>query len=219
MKRFRFFLGSVLVYVLVALLHTSCESEPLFASGGAGGAAGHGAGSANGMGGRRDASIIDAITDPVAEAQADPIDGTRLRAYYMTGDDGSKYSIYGRWWDSLRMEDCNFLPASDGKLRCLPSASVATLYFVDASCAQPIAAVAPGCAEKYVPRYTVAACYVTQPQEIHPLGAPAAQPAKLYALPIGGSCIQTGVLAGYQYFDVGPEIPPSSFVAGTEAHN
>lgn len=41
------------------------------------------------------------------------------------------------WHDNERHVDCSFAVASDGKLRCLPTAPPATLFFTDTACKSP----------------------------------------------------------------------------------
>lgn len=86
------------------------------------------------------APLVDAIAHPVPDAKAQSSSGSRLRAKYMNGADGSKQFL--GWYDSLRKEDCNFGTASDGSTRCLPAA---TAYpagsFSDAGCTQVLVGV------------------------------------------------------------------------------
>src|SRR5688572_6213959 len=97
-------------------------------SGGADGIAGlsdPSAGKPSGMGG-----IIGEMMDPVPDAQAES--GTRLKARYYVGEDGSRQLIPG-WFDTQRNEVCYFGIASDGNLRCTPGGGPNFLgYFSDA---------------------------------------------------------------------------------------
>lgn len=86
---FMLFGGSV---VYVALAACSAASAPRSAAGGSGAPA----------------------PGPVAEAQAQS--GTRLRARWMVGADGSRQFV--GWWDSVRSEECAFTLASS--MRCTP---------------------------------------------------------------------------------------------------
>jgi hypothetical protein len=90
--------------------------------------------------GASEAGIMDALRDPVAEAMAgpeNPQSGTRLKAKYIVGADGSKEyqlttifldvhgvsgpnEVHPVWYDSMLQADCTFLWSADGKLRCLP---------------------------------------------------------------------------------------------------
>src|SRR6185437_13186575 len=94
-------LGSAVVYVSMA----ACSAGS-GAPSGTKGTGGHGTGgpvaSGSGMGGAgsatdgtgtsggsagMDSGLYDALTDPVSTANADPADGTRLKATYRVGDD------------------------------------------------------------------------------------------------------------------------------------
>ena len=51
--------------------------------------------------------------------------------------DSGKAALVPGWHDTERDVDCSFARASDGKLRCLPTATSATLFFTDAKCKSP----------------------------------------------------------------------------------
>jgi hypothetical protein len=99
-----------------------------------------GSGGRIGVGG--DSGIMDALTDPVPNAEAgveNPQSGTRLKGKYIMGSDGSKeyltrtldvnqdigsansqgISSHPIWYDSMLMQDCSFYVAADGDTRCL----------------------------------------------------------------------------------------------------
>jgi hypothetical protein len=126
--------GSVVVYVVMA----ACASGGPGTAGGsgsgsvapgggdaAGSSGGDGSGSSGGgsssggtalddSGGR---GILDALTDPVTEASAAPNQsGSRLKAKYYVGSDGSK--TFTGMHDSMLNVDCNFIQASDSTTRC-----------------------------------------------------------------------------------------------------
>lgn len=83
-------------------------------------------------------AMTDAMTDPTPDASAQEMSGTRLKARYYVGADGSKQ--FAGWYDTSRKENCTVMTASDGKLRCLPSAFFATggSYFSDDGCSQKL---------------------------------------------------------------------------------
>lgn len=64
--------------------------------------------------------------------------GTRIKRQFLTTGDGAR--IYLGLFDSQRNEACTPKVSSDGKLRCLPSASPnsSTPYYSDANCTHPI---------------------------------------------------------------------------------
>jgi hypothetical protein len=92
------------------------------------------------------------ILDPVPTASADPISGTRLKARYWQGADGSKSYIDGAWYDSELDINCAAAIAADGTFRCLPTpydgtasewVQVGFFAFEDSLCTQPIADLRP----------------------------------------------------------------------------
>lgn len=186
--------------------------------GGYGGTANVGQGGDTGAGqGGDDAGIWDALTDPVSEAAAEPTSGSRLKAKYRVGDDGSKAYLPYIWYDSQRQEDCYFTVAADGKERCLPTTSVASagVFFADAACSTPVPYWYANCSVKYVLTYGANMCLaVSGAAHIYDLGAPV-NPPVLYTKS-GNSCVSAGAPnPSYSYYSMGPEVSPSSFVAST----
>jgi hypothetical protein len=199
-------------------------------SGGATGTAGEtvaGGGRGGGAGGSepRDAGLMDAMTNPVPDAMAQPepvptMSGTRLKARYMVGEDGSKQWNYG-WYDSERKENCTFTTAGDGKTRCLPTpgAYVNGSVYADAACTQEVAAIiCASPAPKYISvTHTTAGATcaaATSTVKLHAPGAEFAGP-DLY-LKSGANCIATMTAATNRYYFIGAEIQASSFVQGNE---
>jgi hypothetical protein len=154
-------------------------------------------------------SIMDAIVDPVPSAVAEPPQsGSRLRAIYVVGSDGSRE--FRGWHDAQRNEDCSFTNASDGSMRCMPVAGGSGgLYYSDASCTVPIFLIPPAsnCGGRPSSKYgsAVKGCGF----ELFAL-TPAATPAIMYLL-IDGTCTMTAVPAGYA-FATGTPIAASEFV-------
>ena len=75
----------------------------------------------------------------IPNANADE-SGSRLRANYVEGSDGSKHFL-GTFYDTQRGEDCAFAETADGLYLCLPTvgigATISTaLLFEDAQCTQ-----------------------------------------------------------------------------------
>jgi hypothetical protein len=160
-------LGSVVVYVVMAACASVGTMSPSDTSAGAGSSSG-GAASASGSssggngsdgsgssGGSTGAdsggmSLLDALTDPVPAANADTTQsGSRLKAKYYVGSDGSKQFL--GWHDSMLNVDCSFLLASDATTRCIPAAppgvGIATQnFFADAACTQPLGVTDGACA-------------------------------------------------------------------------
>lgn len=118
-------------------------------------------------------TILARLADPVPRAAADS--GSRLKAEFLLGEDGSKdYQIgmdrapngtaqYGKlYWDSERNEQCFFFLAGDGVSRCLPTDRVwynyyPKLSYSDASCTQGLIVIPagpPGCPQ-VLPKYAM----------------------------------------------------------------
>jgi hypothetical protein len=166
-------------------------------------------------------SLLDAIVNPVKDAKADDTtSGTRLKAKYIVGEDGSR--VPNGLYDSQRQEDCFFTAASDGSTRCMPITSdFATVgtYYSDANCTVEVA-VRQKCATtpKYVVRYVSVA---------GSCGQAAAANYSFYAVGVKGSATAVRTKSGttcsapidqsatYDAFAIGAEIPPTVFVKGT----
>lgn len=211
-------LGGGLVYVAMA----ACSGGGAGSSGHAAGAGGHGTGSGGAttkVGPGFDSGIIDAILDPVPTASADPTSGSRLKAQYRLGDDGSKEYIAGSWFDSQRSEVCSFGPAADGTQRCMPDGAVASV-FADDTCQSPLLMLESSCtAPSYALQIAPSTCDAN-PGAIHVFSVGAATtPSTLY-VQAGSTCYQAGTAtSGFTYYAVGAEIPPSSFVGATNQHD
>lgn len=222
----RYLLGSCLVYVFFAAC-ASTDRISWQADGGHGGAAAIG-----GFGGTDvmssavtgDAShnidaneLIDALTDPVPDATAEPpINGTRLKIRYVVGDDNMRSPSPTVWFDSLLGGDCLLGVTSDGLMRCVPIA-YGTSTFVDATCTTP-AAYAPKstCSQavvKYVKMPTTGANGCPAGDRFFRVGALLSPPADVY-ISIGGVCTKNSSIntQNYNFYAFGAEAPPSDFV-------
>jgi hypothetical protein len=212
--------GSAMVYVAMAACSSGFGSSHGNASSasGAGGGVQATAGGPGGSGSGHDSGVVDALTNPVPSAKADPVDGTRLKAEYITASDGSKEYIDGVWYDSQRSEVCAFTTAGDGQNRCLPSGVTAT-GFSDAMCTQPLLALTSGCAmPAYVLTTTTSTCGGAPGTNVYAVGA-STTPTALY-LQNGTSCYQAGAPgSGFSYYTAGAEVAPTSFVAATTGHD
>jgi hypothetical protein len=140
--------------------------------------------------------------------------GSRLKVKYLSGADGSK--VQRGLYDTLLQIDCYFSVAADGSQRCLP-VGMSSIYFSDAACTQRMAYGTKGCAPpKYATFTVVTSACPSNMTHIATLGGQIS-PAKNYYFN-GSICQDAGatVLGAFDYYSVGAEIPPSSFVAGTE---
>jgi len=125
-----------IVYVVMAACGGS-KGAPGFASKDGGGSIGDGSSSGSGPGGDNDSDLVDALTNPVPDANAEPTtSGSRLKARYYVGEDGSRQFV--GWYDSQRKEECSFLSAGDGETRCLPAGAYPIGVYSDANCTTPI---------------------------------------------------------------------------------
>jgi len=165
--------------------------------------------------------IIDALTDPVPDANAEPVSGSRLKARYIAGEDGSKSYLPGQWYDTERQENCFFQTAADGKKRCLPAETLkeSLPYFIDAACTATGAyRNTPACTTPppdYALTYSGPVCSTVV--KVHQVGAQHLGP--VYYIDAFGQCSDLGDTDGWDFFSLGAEIPPTEFVAGAEAHD
>ncbi len=142
------------------------------------------------------------------------VSGTRLRARYWDGTDGSR-QFFG-WHDSQLGVDCHHSLASDGKYRCLPVGGT-VFYHADVSCMVPVyhhSTQCPAPLPSYVKRAVDALCS-TGGHSAHPLGAQTTPSAVYYRS--GSNCVNAGAVpAGYDFYLLGTEITPSQFVEAAE---
>ena len=212
-------IGGFVVYVAMA----ACSAGGPGAPSGNGGATGLGGagGSASVAGGYDAGDILDALTDPVPDASADPVSGSRLKAKYRIADDGSKEYLAGSWYDSQRQEDCSFQLSADGATRCLPTSTPFPPYYADAACSQPLFQSKqdnPACSSQ-APKYGHATFGVCDSLiRLYSVGAKV-DPVNLYYFIGGSNCVQGDLNAGYEYYLRGAEIPPTSFVGAKVMHD
>jgi hypothetical protein len=194
------------------------SGSPGTTAGGGGMVAGGQTTSGGGMGSM---GSMGSMMSPVPPASADPTDGTRLKAVYRTAADGSKESVAGLWFDSMRMETCSFTTAADGMERCLPSdANAASLVYADASCTMQVVSAGSGCAPAYVAvpdSSSGMSCGASAGAvHIYSVGA-STTPSNLY-VSAAGMCFALGQVPMAAYYMLGSEVSPSSFVSATTSH-
>jgi hypothetical protein len=153
----------------------------------------------------------------VPDAQADDQSGTRLKANFYVGADGSRQFAY--FTDTARNnEQCTFAVAADNALRCmpLPEASAA-IYFADVNCTQPLAYPLQACMPTPYVYVTDSACAPTTGYHIfattqtrYPVDT------DVWVGSGGGSnaCIRY-TPPPYFLYTTGPEIPSASFEQGS----
>lgn len=176
-----------------------------------GGAEGTGASTGSGL------SLLDALVNPVPVAKADSVQsGSRLKAVYWVGADGSKQPFLNQWYDSQRRENCSFTILSDGNYHCRPASPAFVLgYFADAGCTQQLAQAssAPGCTAPTTAVVSPAsASCPTKGERVYQVGA--VFTGTVYS-GTPSSCTKSTTPSGYALYNVGAEIPASSFVSAT----
>jgi hypothetical protein len=168
---------------------------------GSSGSGGHGAGAGP------------APTQPVEVVRQGPRSGSRLKAQYFVGADGSK--AYAGMYDAQTEKECAFVTAADGAYRCLPSGPgviASTAYYADATCTRPILSFPKVCSgPPYVSTFETK-CSGTTVFHVFPTSGPFAPGASVY-LSAGGACapIPTVTIPG-AWIGTGTEAAPSTFV-------
>jgi hypothetical protein len=152
---------------------------------------------------------------PVPDANADETQsGSRLRANYFSGADGSKQFAY--FTDAQRgNEQCSFGAASDGSIRCLPTGAEMGSYYADASCSVPLALATCGAAPAYGASYGAAACGLGQ-RTIYPVTG--AFGGTTFYAGTSSACsalTKSDLPATYSLYSVGTPLAPSSFQLAT----
>lgn len=138
--------------------------------------------------------------------------GTRLKVRAVVGVDGSRQQL--GFFDSVRMENCGFVTATDGTQRCLPLESVAADlgYFSDAQCTMRLFGASCAAVPKYGVRYLNTTCQLSW--DLHTLGAELSPtPTQVFAVS-GANCVAVPPAAGYRLFPDTGAVSPSVFVQG-----
>jgi hypothetical protein len=132
--------------------------------------------------------------------------GTRLRPRFVRGE---QVRLFLGWRDTARGEDCRFLPAADGALRCLPG-DLSTQYFVDDLCTVPALVFLDRdvCAPPTTVGLVKAGGGCDVRWEVRALGAPLETVHYLSS----STCFATPPPGGSAY-QMGPALEPSAFVA------
>lgn len=84
-----------------------------------------------------------------ANCQCSNHDGTRLKANWIVGEDGSRIQS-NSWFDSEFGDDCEFQSFSNGEMRCVPPAPTLNLY-IDSNCTIPTFMIESDC--DTIPKY------------------------------------------------------------------
>jgi hypothetical protein len=162
-----------------------------------------------------------AAADPVPAQPADvqktgPRSGSRLKAQYFVGSDGSK--AYAGMYDAQTEKECSFVAAADGAYRCLPSGPgviATTAYYADALCTRPILSFPKVCSgPPFVSTFETKCSGVTL-FHVFPTSGPFTPGASVY-LRAGGACtaIPTATVPG-AWIGTRTEASPTTFVQGS----
>ncbi len=169
-------------------------------------------------------------SDPVSVAHAET-SGTRLKAKVTTGADGSKLFESEILHDATLDVDCTFHKSSDGVQRCLPTVGpnafndAGLMLFVDPVCTKQVVYVtaAPGGCTQVVPRYVND--YLPNPVcgsapgelgiRVYQVYGPAAPVTNQYRKNAQNECVSVNLAIEGIPYDISPELPPNTFVAGT----
>jgi hypothetical protein len=120
-------------------------------------------------------------------------------------------------FDPARSERCSFAVANDGATRCLPQTDTRADVYLDAGCTQRLAyRTVQGCSApptSAVGEVQTAVC-PTGRAAVFSVGA-AHSVSTIYRFLAGVGCIPDMATASYEYFDVGAELAPTTFVKGT----
>jgi hypothetical protein len=171
------------------------------------------------------------VSDPVPAARAET-SGSRLKAKYVTGSDGSKIYVPEIAFDSQLGVDCAFVTAADGKVRCIPNVAPDSIDgwgatgYTDAVCTKPavwINAAPVGCPQQvpkyvWINEYPGPYCPVADPAKalrfVHQVGALVGGASK-YTKDGAGACkFSSGPSASTVAYEL-TEVPASTFVEGS----
>jgi hypothetical protein len=180
---------------------------------GGGGSAGAGGGGAGGIGGGGGGGGGISVSP-------DYVSGSRLKVRVQTSSDGGKQAV--GWYDSMLKINCVFQAAADGQQRCVPQSSATAAPYFAAGCTTKLAGIptsyascpptyaysseaATGCTEYNQPAYKT---------HYYTVGAAYTDTMAYYLS--GVNCMSTPVAnTGYAFYQVGTEIDPTTFAAGS----
>lgn len=175
-------------------------------------------------------AMVDAARSDAGAQSGSGIDsrsGSRLtmRRVIYAGADGSQLDTGStEVTDTLLGTTCSrsFAAMSDGSRRCVPSAFVNTAgawtQFADAACTMPLIVTASACAPtstSYVAVQETATCSGGSSTVLRMYHVGAVNGGGYYTKFGTGPCTAGTAQAGYTYYLVGAEAPPSDFVSMT----
>lgn len=155
-----------------------------------------------------DASTIGTATKDLYQS------GTRIKAKMLVTSDGAK--SWNGWRDTLLGLDCNFLLASDGQMRCLPTAVSVGIgaYYLDASCINEVGYTSSTCG---VPEFalvmTSSSGCIKYSMAIY---RPTKHTGDVYSKASDGTCSKASLGTSTLFLNLGQEENPSKYVAAVE---
>lgn len=159
------------------------------------------------------------LQGPAGDSGSSLVPGARItvRTITWTGTDGFMYSTQGGFIDAM-YGPCGFLPADDGQMRCLPGSS-ATVVFADNTCTMALTALyMPAVCPSPVPEYVWQLVPFNGCEYHYRVRAVAAMasPAAVWGLDANGMCAPVTLQPSpWAYYEAGPPIDPTEFVAAT----
>lgn len=165
---------------------------------------------------RRDPPPGDTTTGETTGQEAGGVkSGTRLRARYTMGADGSREFV--GWHDTERHEDCSFRQGDSEKLRCIPTAHP-VLDYSDADCTMPVVTLPPQLdCDGNPPKYVLAMDYTeacAPEARLFEMGAAIQTTIDPVYRSTAQGCQQLGAGAMPVFYEVGAEIPMTELVEG-----
>jgi hypothetical protein len=125
--------------------------------------------------------------------------------------DGATRDLTRGWHDNLKDVDCTFMPATDGKIRCLPVSAAGDVFYTDPSCQGPSRAVgfsSPTCGadSRYALETSTTCPTATRVWSLGP-----SQDFATGSASTNGHCVQVGLKSVY----AATEADPAQFVEAT----
>jgi hypothetical protein len=146
-----------------------------------------------------------------------PVNGSRLKVRWQEARPG--YGTFAGWYDSQLKQDCSFLPAVDGELRCVPGELLGSYsdMFLDSACTRPAPIFGAGASPCYKLPTVVRRDDEADLNRCSATGR--AFKVRLVARDQvfakdtnSGLCVPADYAPGDRLFTLGDEMPPASFV-------
>jgi hypothetical protein len=156
------------------------------------------------------------------------VNGSRLRAMELRGDDGARLGLYSDWYDTKLGFECRSLPLADGVEHCMPKVRLAQAEgggpdYLDFTCTRPVMPYGGNPCDPDPPAYGVATASVSIDScergiyRVYALGPSVERPVVAYRKTDAGACEPYDVIpdawGGPTYYEVVEELPPDHFVS------